>query len=351
MAKENNNYRILMISNEKNLINKLSIVFESSKYTFELVREPLEGLRKVREINYDLVIINFDFSKEILKTLINKIRFFDAFAYIMLVCNYDNMEDTLNVVKNFDIQSYYNKDDDIKQFIILVNLICNSIYEFNRINLDLDNYDNEYKSPYLSTVQILRNIVEYKDMYTIRHSFRVSKYATLIGKYMKLSRNDIKTLKVGSMFHDIGKISTPNNILLKNSSLNSNEYLQIKAHPLVGSHILFPTRIYDKAIPIVKFHHERFDGNGYPAKLEGESIPFLTRIVTVADTFDAMTSKRTYRDSLPLDTVISEFKKNRGTQFDPEITDVFLDILDNHYNEIEKIQKNGRWGRSFYPSK
>lgn len=339
MAKENNNYRILMISNEKNLINKLSIVFESSKYTFELVREPLDGLRKVKEINYDLIIINFNFSKEILKTLINKIRFFDAFAYIMLVCNYNNMKDTLNIVKNFDIQSYYNKDDDIKQFIILVDLICNSIYEFTRINLDLDNYDNEYKSPYLSTVQILRNIVEYKDMYTIRHSFRVSKYATLIGKYMKLSRNDIKTLKVGSMFHDIGKISTPNNILLKNGSLNSNEYLQIKAHPLVGSHILFPTRIYDKAIPIVKFHHERFDGNGYPAKLEGESIPLLTRIVTVADTFDAMTSKRTYRDSLPLDTVISEFKKNRGAQFDPEITDVFLDILDNHYNEIKKIQE------------
>lgn len=336
---KNKQYHILMVSNEINLINRLSIVFEVSKYSFELVRDPLSAIQKIKEKNYDLVIINFTFPKELLQLLIDRIRFFDAFTYIMLVSSHKKIKTIFDIIKNSDIQAFYDINENFKQFIIIVELICNSIYEFNRVNIDLDNYSSEYKSPYLSTVKILRNIVEYKDMYTIRHSFRVSKYALLIGKHMKLSRNDLKTLKVGSMFHDIGKISIPNNVLLKNSSLTSNEYLQVKTHPLVGSHILFPTRMYDKAIPIVKFHHERFDGNGYPAKLAGNDIPLLTRIVTVADTFDAMTSKRTYRDSLPLDTVISEFKKNRGTQFDPKITDVFLDILDNHYNEIEKIQE------------
>ncbi len=334
---QNNQYHILMISNEKNLINKLSILFETPKYNFELVRDPLSGVQRIKENNYDLIIINYTFSQEILKLLLNKIRLFDAFAYIMLVFSNNIIENTLDIVRNFDVQSYYNKDEDFKQFIINVELICNSVYEFNRINLD--NYNNNYKSPYLRTIQVLRNIVEYKDIYTIRHSFRVSKYAMLIGKYMKLSRGDLKTLKVGSMFHDIGKISTPNHVLLKNSSLTSNEYLQIKAHPLVGSHILYPTKIYDKAIPIVKFHHERYDGKGYPANLKGSDIPFLTRIVTVADTFDAMTSKRTYRDSLSLDKVVFEFEKNKGTQFDPEITNVFLDILTNHYSEVKKIQE------------
>ena len=97
--------------------------------------------------------------------------------------------------------------------------------------------------------------------------------------------------------------------------------------------------MYSKTIPIIKFHHERFDGNGYPAKLKGEEIPLLVRIVTVADTFDAMTSKRPYRDALPIDKVIYEFNKNKGTQFDPEITDVFLDILKNDYSKIKKIQE------------
>lgn len=337
--KYNKKYHILIISTEKKIINKLSILFETPKYNFELVSNPLSAIQMIRENNYHLIIINFTFSKEILQLLLNKIRLFDPFVYIMLVYNNEIIKNTLDIVKNFDVQSCYNKDEDFKQFVINVELIANSIYEFNRINLGLDNYSTGNKSRYLSTIQVLRKLVEYKDIYTIRHSFRVSKYAVLIGKYMNLSHSDLKILKVGSMFHDIGKISTPNNILLKNGKLTSNEYLQIKAHPLVGSHILYPTKIYNKAIPIVKFHHERYDGRGYPSKLKGSDIPLLTRIVTVADTFDAMTSKRTYRDALPLDEVISEFKKNKGTQFDPEITNVFLDILINHYSEIKKIQE------------
>ena len=93
--------------------------------------------------------------------------------------------------------------------------------------------------------------------------------------------------------------------------------------------------IFKDIIPIVKHHHEKFDGNGYPGKLKGEEIPYLARIAAIADSFDAMTSRRTYRDSLPLETVISEFEKCKGTQFDPNLTDVFLDLLKNHYDEIE----------------
>ena len=93
-------------------------------------------------------------------------------------------------------------------------------------------------------------------------------------------------------------------------------------------------------IPIVKHHHEKYDGTGYPGKLKGEDIPYLARIAAIADTFDAMTSKRSYRDSLPMDVVISEFERCKGTQFDPKLDDVFLDILKNHYDEIEKIREN-----------
>ena len=96
--------------------------------------------------------------------------------------------------------------------------------------------------------------------------------------------------------------------------------------------------IFEKAIPIVKHHHERYDGFGYPSKLKGEDIPYLARIAAIADSFDAMTSKRTYRDSLPIDVVKQEIEKNKGTQFDPKYADVFLDILNNHYDEIEEIK-------------
>ena len=152
-----------------------------------------------------------------------------------------------------------------------------------------------------------------------------------------MSEEDLKRLKLGGLFHDIGKIGVPDSILLKTERLTDDEYSEIKNHPTIGAHILSNATMFQDIIPIVKHHHERYDGKGYPGKLQGEAIPYLARITTIADTFDAMTSNRAYRDPLSMNFVKSEFEKNSGTQFDPDLISVFLDILNNHYDEIEKI--------------
>ena len=345
MLQEDKKYNILVLSNEKRIINKLSIFFDNSKYNFELVRDPLSALNIIGSKNYDLVLINFTFSKNLLELLINKIRFLDSFTYILILCTNTSLNDTLDLIRNYDVQGYYNKSEDFNKLAILVNLFTNSIYEFMRIILQLNNYNIASKSPYLSTIQILKNIAEYKDIYTIGHSFRVYKYSVLIGKKLELSRDDLKTLKIGSMYHDIGKISIPNNILHKGDKLTDNEYFQIKSHTLIGSHFLFPAIMYSKILPIIKFHHERFDGNGYPTKLSGSDIPLLARIVSVADAFDAMVSKRVYRESLSLDSVILELKRCKGKQFDPKVVNAFLDILENNLDDIKKIQEKGKEAR------
>ena len=123
------------------------------------------------------------------------------------------------------------------------------------------------------------------------------------------------------------------------AKLTDDEYSEIKNHPSIGAHILSTASIFRDIVPIVKHHHEKYDGNGYPGRLKGEEIPYLARITAIADSFDAMTSRRTYRDALPLETVIAEFEKCKGTQFDPELTDAFLDILRNHFDEIKEIQE------------
>ena len=191
----------------------------------------------------------------------------------------------------------------------------------------------------MESIQTLRYTVEAKDSYTRGHSDRVSEYSVLIGKYMGLQEEDLNTLRIGGLFHDIGKIGVPDSILLKTDKLTDDEYSEIKNHPTIGAHILSTATIFKNLIPIVKHHHEKYDGTGYPGKLKGEEIPFFARIAAVADTFDAMTSKRSYRDPLPLDVVISEFERCKGTQFDPKIADVFLDILNNHYDEIKDIRR------------
>lgn len=177
-----------------------------------------------------------------------------------------------------------------------------------------------------------------KDSYTRGHSNRVSAYSVLIGKYLGLPESQLDLLRVGGLFHDIGKTGIPDNILFKNSKLTDDEYSQMKAHSSIGADLLSNSIIFKNLIPIVEHHHERYDGSGYPSRLAGENIPYLARITSVSDTFDAMTSNRVYRDALPLDTVIAEIEKCKGTQLDPKIADAFLDILHNHFDEIEEIR-------------
>ena len=211
--------------------------------------------------------------------------------------------------------------------------------EIKRINQELSETYEKLEKAYLDSIQTLRYTVEAKDPYTRGHSDRVAEYSVLIGEKLGLSESDIKTLRVGGLFHDIGKIGIPDSILLKESKLTDDEYSEIKNHPSIGAHILCNAEVFQDIIPIVKHHHERYDGKGYPGKLKGEDIPYFARIAAVADAFDAMTSKRTYRNSLPIDVVRSEIEKNLGTQFDPELGKVFLDIIDNEYDKIKEIQE------------
>ena len=191
----------------------------------------------------------------------------------------------------------------------------------------------------MESIETLRLTVDAKDTYTRGHSDRVSEISVLIGKEVGLSEKDLNTLKIGGLFHDIGKIGVPDSILQKEAKLTDDEYSQIKNHPAIGVHILSTASIFNDIIPIVKHHHEKYDGNGYPSRLKGEEIPYLARIAAVADSFDAMTSKRAYRDSLPLDVVKNEFVRCRGTQFDPQLADVFLNILENKFDKIREIQE------------
>ena len=334
-----NEYHIAVLSNEKKIINRLSSVFEKVKYTFILYNDPLKMFKDIGTKKFDAAIINYIFPEFLLKELLNKMKVIDPTIFTILIAEHEKSESALKIVKNCDIQGFYDTSKNFTELILLTETCLNAVYEFYRVNLQLDIYSKQFKTAYLNTIQAIRNITEYKDTYTIGHSFRVSKYSVLIGKYLNLSRKELNTLKIGSLFHDIGKISTPNKILTKHSRLTDNEYYMLKTHPLIGAHFLSQYKNYIKILPIVKFHHERYDGGGYPVGLKGDDIPFLTRIVTIADTFDAMTSKRTYRDALPLDVVINEFKKCRGTQFDPALDDVFVDILKNHYDKILKIMK------------
>ena len=273
--------------------------------------------------------------------VVEEIRKFNKELYILLLTGHKDLAPPLETIKRLDIQGYCEKSDKFDQLLLLIESGIKSIEQMNtikKINDELQDKNAELEKAYLDTIGILRQTVEAKDPYTRGHSDRVSEFSVLIGKKLGLDEKTLHILKIGGLFHDIGKIGIPDSILLKESKLNDEEYSQIKNHPTIGAHILGDAKVFQDIIPIVKHHHERFDGKGYPSQLAGEDIPFIARIAAVADTFDAMTSKRTYRDALPLDTVKAEIERCSGSQFDPKIAKVFLDILNNEYNLISDIQ-------------
>lgn len=190
-----------------------------------------------------------------------------------------------------------------------------------RLNLDVER-------TYLETIMALALAVEAKDPYSAGHSKRVGFYAMKIGEQMGLDQEMLRTLNDAGVLHDIGKIGIKDEILLKPAPLTADEHKIMQQHSVIGEAIVKPVRSLSKVVALVRHHHERFDGGGYPNGLKGEAIPFGARILSVADTYDAMVTDRPYRKRLTLDQTKAELKKNAGIQHDPKVVEAFLKILD-----------------------
>jgi putative two-component system response regulator len=180
---------------------------------------------------------------------------------------------------------------------------------------------------HFETIMAFSEALEARDQYTAGHSRRVMEYSKSIGLRMKLDKQDIEELKRSALLHDIGKIGIPDMVLKKQTKLTDEEFAIIKSHPEIGATILKSIKSFKALVPAVYHHHERFDGDGYPDGIKGTAIPPHARIIAIADTFDAMTSSRSYRKALSFRTALAELERNKGIQFDPDIADIFIEIL------------------------
>lgn len=182
-------------------------------------------------------------------------------------------------------------------------------------------------------IRSLTHTIDAKDRYTSGHSQRVADYSLAIAKRMGKSEEEQRIIYYAGLLHDVGKIRIPEEVINKPGKLTEDEFEQIKVHPISGYHILKGIHDDEQIAQGAKYHHERYDGKGYPNGLEGESIPEISRIIGVADAYDAMTSDRSYRKALPQEKVRSEIEKGRGQQFDKEIADIMIQMIDEdeHY--------------------
>jgi response regulator RpfG family c-di-GMP phosphodiesterase len=191
----------------------------------------------------------------------------------------------------------------------------------------------DLQATFQQTIEGLAKAIDKMDRYTAGHSDRVATYAVLLARQLGLSETEVEIVRQSALMHDIGKIGCVLN-LNKPGKLTNDEYEVFKKHPVYGKDILDPIKFLHPLIPGVYLHHERWDGRGYPLKLKGPDIPLLARIISVADTYDAMTSDRSYRRALPHEVSIAEIERCAGTQFDPELSATFTDRIEPFRDEL-----------------
>ena len=277
---EQKKYRIIAVDDEQGIIDSLSVFLNRSGYELVGLTNPLEAIELIKKEHFDLLLLDFIMTPIHGDQVVEEIRKFNKELYILLLTGHKDLAPPLETIRKLSIQGYCEKNDKFDQLLLLIESAMKSIDQMNmikQINNELQESQEQLKNAYLESIETLRYTVEAKDTYTKGHSDRVSAYSVLIGKKLGLSDEDIETLRIGGLFHDIGKIGIPDAILLKDTKLTDDEYSEIKNHPAIGKHILSNAKIFENIIPIVYHHHERYDGKGYPRKACRRKYSFFSK--------------------------------------------------------------------------
>ena len=224
----------------------------------------------------------------------------------------------LNVTEKKDGSQF--TDADLKILSIVANHAAAALENVKLIQ--------DIQDAHVATLQSMALLLEAKDSYTSGHTQRVCEYSLLAARKLGIAEGDLKVLSLGATLHDIGKVGVKDDVLNKPDRLTTEEFNLIKRHPIIGYDVLEPVHMLSKEhLHVVRAHHERIDGTGYPDRLEGDQISILTRIVAVADSYDAMSSNRAYRTARPEEAIVEQLEAFSGTQFDPGVARIFIELI------------------------
>lgn len=246
-----------------------------------------------------------------------------------------------NITISIGVSSYPNRAKTKHQ---LINTADDALYRAKSFNKNrVETYENvlecicshmDVKDETVKSLKAFISMINKKDRYTYAHTERVVIYTNWFAEYLELEEEEKIQLKMAAYLHDIGKIEVPEEVLNKKDRLTDHEFSLLKQHPVAGVDLIQHIEQFKPFIPIIKHHHERYDGRGYPDGLKGKEIPYLARVLTIADSFDAMTSNRPYNNRKNHEDGINELRANAGTQFDSELVESFIKMLDLFKNNF-----------------
>ncbi len=326
---------VIIIDDDISLMNAMSLVLKKYNINLTAYTEPLEALQKLSEKNnkYNVLVINYILPTVKGDDIIRKVREFNKELYIILMSSHKELAPSIDIMRSLDIQAFFEKGSDFDDLILLIESgfkYAKQIESIKQMTNQIDHFGIEFATA-------VRNMIGARDKYTGEHSVRVSSYSYMFAKELKLSLEEVNLIELAANFHDIGKIGISDSVLLKPGKLTDEEYTAIKLHPVIGENILSTSETFKDCLPIIRHHHERIDGNGYPDKLAGENIPYFARLLAVCDTFDAITSKRVYRERADIKSALKELIRVKNTQLDGNLVDAFVSMVTNNMEKIENI--------------
>ena len=335
-------FSILTVDDDPIMTSAIQAYFQRNGYHVDVENDPCRAIERMREEEYDILLLDFLMSPICGDQVVEEIRKFNTDVFIILLTGHKSMAPPIKSIRELDIQGYYEKSDRFDQLELLVESCVKSIRQMRTIR----EYQKNMEKGYMETVTTLRYIVEARDEETKGHSDRVAQLSAALGAAAGLPDEVVKRLRVAGLFHDIGKIGVPDRILLKPDRLTAEEYDEIKKHPQTGEKILSGISRMQEILPIVRGHHERYDGGGYPDSLAGEAIPAGARIIAVADAFDAIVSNRQYRPGRTCEQALQILLEERGKQFDPAFAEAFVELFrDEEKGRGLRELYDGRGGR------
>ncbi len=324
---------VLLVDDEENNLQLLRRTFRG-KYNLLMAHNGVEALDVVKQYGDKIALIVSDQKMPVMEgtDFLKKVRETNPQIIKILLTGHVDTDILVSAINDCDLFQYILKPFEVEELKIAVE---NGISKYSMANNNKVFY-NELRELFYKTIRVISNALDTKDFYTNGHSLRVTLYSMILAKELGLDDSYMEDIEIAGLLHDIGKIAMPKSILCKNGRLTDEEFCVMKSHTTEGEKIVINIKKLQVISEWVKSHHEKYDGTGYPDGLKGEDIPLPGRIIALADTYDAMTSTRPYRKALSHEYAMSEIKRCAGTQFDPRLTEIFVNLSD----KIDDARRN-----------
>jgi putative two-component system response regulator len=311
--------RILVVDDEELIRRTVAKILKKNDFEVFLAEDGLRAVEMAKAEVFDMVITDVRMPGIDGVETIRRIKEYQPDIYSIIITGYASEETPVQALK-VGVNDYIFKPFEVDTF---THSVLRNIVNL-RLTREKAQLAKKLKESMITVIDTLATTLEARDPYTHGHSHRVGQYSCWIAEDLDYSDDEMEILRHGGILHDIGKIAVREEVLNKPGRLTAEEYEHIKIHPTVGYNILRQISELDALLPIVLSHHERIDGKGYPHGVPGEAIPVNARIAAIADTFDALTSNRPYRDGMPLEKAVAILDSVKGTQLDAQLVEIFV---------------------------